>query len=323
MDALSDVLRVVKLSGGVFLQAEFTEPWCLVSEVTPENCAPLMPVPEHLILYHYVAEGGFHLRLEGEPQTEVETGDIVIMPRNDQHLMGSDLSVPPATVDDMVRQALSDSMEKMSVGGGGRLTRVVCGFLGCDCVTGNPLIETLPPMLRFNIRDSSAADWIQSSLNFAANEISEGRPGSDTLLSKLSEVLFVEAVRRYVDALGPDQTGWLAGLKDDHVSRALTLLHTRVAEPWTVDALGREIGLSRSALADRFTRLIGVSPMHYLTGWRMQVAASRLRNGLGPIAQIAADVGYDTEASFSRAFKRTFGMPPATWRGRNAPSQQS
>ena len=314
MDALSDVLRVVQLSGGVFLHGEFSEPWCILSKVRPENCAPLMEIPEHIIQYHYVTEGRFDLQLKGEAPIAVRAGEIVIMPRNDAHLMGSDLTLPPASADQIIRHMISDSMEKLYLGGGGALTRIVCGYLGCDDAKGNPLLETLPGCLKLDLRHSSAAQWIDSSLQFAAEQIAAGRPGSDAILSKLSEVLFVEAVQSYVDRLQPNETGWLAGLKDSHVSRALALLHSRMAEPWTVEALGREVGLSRSALAERFTRLIGVSPMHYLSSWRMQVAAQRLRGNGGVIAQIALDVGYDTEASFSRAFKRSFGAPPATWR---------
>ena len=322
MDALSDVLRVVQLSGGVFLHAEFTEPWCMMSQVTPDNCAPLMDVPEHIVLYHYVTEGGFYLQVDGQPPATVRAGEIVMLPRNPEHLMGSDLSLQPAPVEDIIRRMVSDSLTKIFLGGGGPRTQVVCGFLGCDCIVGNPLLETLPSMLRLDVRQSNAAVWIESSLKFAAEEVALGRPGSDTILSKLSEVLFVEAVRRYVDSLGADQTGWLAGLKDPQVSRALSLLHLRLSEPWTVDTLGREVGMSRSALAERFTRVIGIAPMQYLTGWRMQVAANCLRAGSASIARIATDIGYDTEASFSRAFKRSFGAPPGTWRRAHAKGRQ-
>ncbi len=318
MDALSDVLRVVQLSGGVFLHAEFTEPWCILSQVTPDNCAPLMETPEHIVLYHYVTEGGFQMQVDGQPPATVRAGEIVMLPRNPEHLMGSDLSLPPAPVDDMIRRMVTDSLTKIFLGGGGRRTQVVCGFLGCDCIAGNPLLETLPSMLRLDVRRSNAAAWIESSLKFAAEEVAAGRPGSDTILSRLSEVLFVEALRRYVEALDAGQTGWLAGLKDPQVSRALSLLHLRLAEPWTVDALSREVGMSRSALAERFTRIVGIAPMQYLTGWRMQVAANRLRAGNTPIARIAEDIGYETEASFNRAFKRSFGTPPGTWRRAHA-----
>jgi len=155
---------------------------------------------------------------------------------------------------------------------------------------------------------------MRSSLEFAAAEIAAGRAGSETVLAKLSELLFVEALRRYVEELPEEQIGWLAGLKDPFVSRALSLLHGRVAQEWTVDDLGREVGLSRSALADRFTRVIGEPPMRYLARWRIQVAAHQLRNSDTPLARVAEQIGYESEGAFNRAFKRSFGVPPATWR---------
>jgi transcriptional regulator GlxA family with amidase domain len=208
-------------------------------------------------------------------------------------------------------------------GGGGDKTRVVCGFLGCDRLDGNPLAGALPPLLRFDARQGSAAAWIRSSLEFAADEIAARRAGSETVLAKLSELLFVEALRRYVEGLPDEQTGWLAGLKDPFVSRALSLLHGRVAQEWTVDDLGREVGLSRSALADRFTRLIGEPPMRYLARWRIQVAAQQLRKSDLPLARIAEQVGYESEAAFNRAFKRNFGIPPAAWRKNVSASQNA
>jgi transcriptional regulator GlxA family with amidase domain len=186
--------------------------------------------------------------------------------------------------------------------------------LGSERFDGNPLADALPPVLRFDTRQDGAGAWMKSSLEFAADEIAAHRAGSETVLAKLSELLFVEALRRYVEGLPEEQTGWLAGLKDPFVSRALSLLHGRVAKEWTVDDLGREVGLSRSALADRFTRLIGEPPMRYLARWRIQVAAHQLRNSDTSLARIAEQVGYESEAAFNRAFKRSFGVPPATWR---------
>jgi hypothetical protein len=152
---------------------------------------------------------------------------------------------------------------------------MVCGFLGCASAGGNPVISSLPPVLKLNVEQGGAAEWIRSTFQYAAEEVSIGRLGSDTVLAKLSELLFVETVRRYAEALPDGQTGWFAGLRDPYVARALALLHRDITRHWTVDDLGREVGLSRSALADRFIRLIGLPPMHYLASWRMQVAADR------------------------------------------------
>ena len=176
------------------------------------------------------------------------------------------------------------------------------------------MISTLPPVLKLGLGESGAAERIRSTFQYADEEVAAGRPGSETVLAKLSELLFVETVRRYVETLPQGQAGWLAGLRDTHVARALALIHNDLARPWTVDDLGREAGLSRSALADRFIRLIGMPPMHYLASWRMQVAMQRLRNTSTSLAQVADLIGYESEAAFSRAFKKAVGTAPATWR---------
>jgi transcriptional regulator GlxA family with amidase domain len=180
------------------------------------------------------------------------------------------------------------------------------------------VISTLPPLLKLSVEQGGAAEWIRSTFQFAAEEVSARRPGSGTVLAKISEVLFVEAVRRYAETLPDGQSGWLAGLREPFVARALALLHGDITRSWTVEDLGREVGLSRSALADRFIRLIGVPPMHYLASWRMQVATQKLRNTSASLAQVAEIVGYESEAAFSRAFKKTFGAAPATWRRLNS-----
>ena len=320
MDALSDVLRVAHLTGGVFLHAEFLAPWCIAARVAPEHCAPVLGPASDLIIYHYVVEGDLHIRVEGEDRKDfvVGAGDIVVLPRNDLHLMGSDLSLPPVAGSDIIHPPKDGGLFSIHHGGTGRRTRMVCGFLGCASSEGNPVISTLPPLLRFNVEQSGATEWIRSTLQYAAEEVSTGRPGSETVLAKLSELLFVETVRRYVESLPDGQTGWFAGLRDPHVARALALLHRDVARRWTVDELGREIGLSRSALADRFIRLIGIPPMHYLVSWRMQVATQKLRSTSASLAQVAEIVGYESEAAFSRAFKQAFGTAPATWRRSNS-----
>jgi AraC-like DNA-binding protein len=316
MDALSDVLRVAHLTGGVFLHAEFSAPWCIATRVAPEHCAPVLGPASHLLPYHYVVEGELHIRVDGEnvESVTIGAGEVVLLPRNDLHLMGSDLSLPPVAGSDIIQPPKDGGLFSIHHGGGGGRTRMICGFLGCAGAEGNPVISTLPPLLRLNVEQGGAAEWIRSTFQYAAEEMSAGRPGSETVLAKLSELLFVEAVRRHAEALPDGQTGWLAGLREPYVARALALLHRDITRRWTVDDLGREVGLSRSALADRFIRLIGVPPMHYLASWRMQVATEKLRNTSASLAQVAEMVGYDSEAAFSRAFKKAFGAAPATWR---------
>jgi AraC-like DNA-binding protein len=320
MDALSDVLRVAHLTGGVFLHADFFAPWCISARVGPEHCTPALGPASHLILYHYIVEGELHVRIEGRDGESlvIGAGEVVLLPRNDMHLMGSDLNIPAVRGLDIIQPPKDGGLYTIHHGGDGSRTRIICGFLGCDSAEGNPVISTLPPLLKLNVEQGGAAEWIRSTFQYAAEEVSAGRPGSGTVLAKLSELLFVEAVRRYAEALPDGQTGWLAGLREPHVARALALMHRDINRRWTVDDLGREVGLSRSALADRFNRLIGVPPMHYLANWRMQVATQKLRSTSASLAQVAEIVGYDSEAAFSRAFKKTFGAAPGTWRRLNS-----
>jgi AraC-like DNA-binding protein len=312
MDALSDILRVVRLKGGVFLHAEFTNPWCLHSQSSPDDFGTMLDGAAHLILYHYVVDGRLRAQVSGAAPVEIEAGEVVLFPRNDPHLLGSNLELTPVNSSRVV-QSHGDLLT-IRHGGGGAETRVVCGFLGCDRMEGNPLLATLPPILRFDTRQGSAAAWIRSSFQFAAEELAARRAGSATVLTKLSELLFVEAVRRHVETLPSEQTGWLTGLRDRFVGQTLALIHAAPSKAWTVDDLAREVGLSRSALADRFTRLIGEPPMRYLARWRLQVAAHRLRHSDLPMARIAEAIGYESEAAFNRAFKKAYGVPPATWR---------
>lgn len=319
MDALSDVLRVMRLTGGVFLHAEFFAPWCISSQVAPEHCAPVLGPASHLILYHYVVEGALRLRVEGDRGElfALEAGELLLLPRNDPHLMGSDLGLRPVMGREIIQPPSAGGLYTIRHGGDGARTRMVCGFLGCDSAESNPVLATLPAVLKLSLDRGGAAEWVRSTFHYAAEEVAAGRPGSETVLAKLSELLFVETVRRYVETLPESQTGWLAGLRDTHVARALALLHRDIARSWTLDDLGRETGLSRSALASRFIRLMGVPPMHYLANWRMQVAAQQLRNTSASLAQIAEMTGYESEAAFSRAFKKAVGTAPATWRRRH------
>jgi AraC-like DNA-binding protein len=314
MQALSDVLKAARLSSGVFLNAEFTAPWCLATRVTRELCAPFLGATARIIPYHYVVEGELLVSLEGHAPIALRTGDAILFPRNDPHLMGSDVGLPPVFGRDVVQPPKQGTVNIMRHGGGGPVTRMVCGYLGSDSAHTNPVVSALPPAMRLTFEEAGPAEWLRSTFHYAASEVASGRPGSETVLAKLGELLFVEAVRRYVEALPDDQTGWLAGLRDPAVARALALMHGDIGRSWSVEELGREAGISRSALAERFTRLIGMAPMHYLGHWRMQVAAQELKGTPASLAQVAERVGYESEAAFSRAFKKTFGTAPATWR---------
>jgi AraC-like DNA-binding protein len=314
MDALSDVLRVVGLTGGVFLDAVFTHPWAISGKVHPEYCRPFMAEPAHVICYHYVVEGGFELRLEPHGDwVPVRAGEAVLLPRNDLHSMGTDRRAAPVSPAAVMQASDASPARRIVHGGGGARTRLVCGFLG-GARELQPLLTSLPAIMAIDLAESPNGDWMGRTFSYAAQTLAAGDPGAATVLAKTSELLFVEAVRRHLAQLPDEATGWFAGLRDAVVGRALALMHAKPAFDWTADDLAGEVNLSRSAFTQRFTALIGQPPIRYLTQWRMQVATHKLRERRSTIAQIAFDVGYDSEAAFSRAFRREFGVPPAAWR---------
>ncbi|MFO1162401.1 MAG: AraC family transcriptional regulator [Reyranellaceae bacterium] len=314
MDALSEVLREAHLTGGVFFYADLFEPWCIAARLSPEHCSPVLGPAAHLIPYHYVVEGVMNVRVDGQEPVTLRAGEVLLLPGNDLHVLASDITLPPVPASEIIRPSPSGDLTAVRHGGDGSKTRIICGFLasgGLDC---SPILSTLPRAMTLDIEKGEGADWIRSTFAYAADKVGAGRPGSEAILTKLSELLFVEAIRRHVESLPADETGWLAGLRDPFVARTLALLHRECARDWSLDEIGRAVGLSRSALVDRFSRLVGLPPMHYLARCRMQLAAHRLRSSQAPLAQIADGVGYESEAAFSRAFKKTFGAAPAAWR---------
>jgi AraC-like DNA-binding protein len=313
IDPLSEVLRSVRLIGGVFLEARFTAPWCVSSQIAAEDCRPFLAVPAQIIAYHFIIEGRLLVQLDADPPFEISAGEIVLLPRNNGHTLASASGLNPINAHDLIKPAADGGLVQISHGGGGEATHLVCGFLGGEEVY-NPLLATLPRVLTLDVRQGTSRNWVEASVRFAARELAEGRFASSSVMSRLSELLFVEAVRNYASTLREEETGWLKGLQDPNVGRALALLHGRIDAPWTTEMLAGEVALSRSAFNDRFTSLVGMPAIRYLTLWRLQVAKERLRQGRGTIAQIAHLVGYESEAAFNRAFKREFGHPPARWR---------
>ena len=323
-DTLSDVLRSVRLRGAVFYYVSCGAEWAAEAPAAREIAAAVMPGVDHVMEYHVVTKGAGWAAIVGQPPVRLEQGDIVMFPHGDPHVISSAPGLRPPKSDAEWFFATRDApkpipvayhgMEQFVVGAPvpDALTNVVCGFLGCDMRPFNPLIATLPRLLHLPAAGDGA--WVAQVMQQAVTASQEKRPGGDAVLERMSEMMFVDAVRRYVDALPEASKGWLAGLRDRHVGRALTLLHGDPARDWTIEALAGEVALSRSALYDRFVQLIGQPPMQYLTHWRMQVAAKLLREGRAPVASIALEVGYDSEAAFARAFKRLTGSPPAAWR---------
>jgi AraC-like DNA-binding protein len=316
LDALSDVLRVIRLVGGVFLEAEFTAPWAISAKISADHCKPFLVMPRYVIASHFVVQGRMLLRIVGGETIEVRAGELVLLPHNDEHSFGSDLTAALIPAHQVI-QPPRGGIARIVHGGGGETTQMLCGFLGAE-TSFDPLRSALPPLLKLDVRSTPSGAWIESSFRFAASEIATGRVGSTTVITKLSELLFVEAVSHYVASLSEERRGWLAGLRDPQIGRALALLHARPAHAWTAESLAVEVGMSRSAFAERFTSLVDQPPMQYLTLWRMHLAAQRLREGHGSVAQIAYAIGYESEAAFSRAFKRKFGTSPGGWRRQSA-----
>jgi AraC-like DNA-binding protein len=317
MDALSDVLKSVRLEGAVYINAEFTAPWCVHSKFGLASVRARLAGAEHVVFFHFLTEGSCKVRLADSTEVlDVAAGDLILFPREEKHLMGSDLHLAPVEAGSLIDAdaAANINLIHMRHGGGGVATRFVCGYLACSRSICRPLLDNLPRMLRIPIGDGPEAALMRELLRVGVRESSAARPGTDSMLAKLSELMFVEAMRRYVANLPPEGKGWLAGVRDSQVGRALALLHAEPGRAWTVDELAREVALSRSALAERFATLVGEPPMQYLMRWRLALAAQSLRSAGEPIARVAARTGYESEAAFNRAFKREFGMPPATWR---------
>ncbi|CAM2150999.1 AraC family transcriptional regulator, alkane utilization regulator [Pararobbsia alpina] len=323
MDAVSDVLRVVRLGGAVYLHAEMTAPWCLLGQTDGALCSMYLPRSERVVSYHLVTEGTCWAQIPGREDSAIclNAGDLLVVPQGEAHVMGSTLDIDPVPAGELLATQLNSKpgdIMRLTHGGGGAPTRLLCGFLACDDTTTNPVLASLPRLFKVDVRHDAQSAWLESSLRFAALEAAEWQAGSTMILSRLSELLFVWAVRRYIDVLPADQKGWLAGVRDRFVGRALTMLHAAPARCWTVDELAREVGLSRSAFAQRFNDLLGKPPMQYLSYWRLNVAAQELAHGSKPVAAIAEQVGYESESAFHRAFKREFGVPPAGWRKRHS-----
>lgn len=318
VDTLSDVLRAVRLTGAVYFNVDAVAPW--VAEAPPGSAiaSSIVPGAEHLIPYHVVTEGScFGSLVDGEA-VRLETGDVIVFPHGDPHVMSSEPRMRAAPHLPLYQRPSDRPLPiAITAGRGGPVcAHLVCGFLGCTLRPFNPLIATLPRVLVVSARDAGAG-WLKEFVTVAATESSAPRMGGEAMLARLSELLFVEVVRRYVEKLPPGQTGWLAGLRDEQVGRALALLHARPAHDWTLDALAKEVAMSRSAFAERFTGFVGQPPMQYLARWRMQLASSLLARGGATIAAIASEVGYESEAAFSRAFKKLVGVSPSAWRQRS------
>lgn len=318
MDALSEVLKIVKLRGALFFNAEFSAPWCVASSESSQIAPLLCPGAGHVILYHYLTDGRAYAKLpEGSPR-ELGPGDVVIFPHGDPHRIGNGTSKPVDSLKAFAKN-LSNGLKVARYGAGGELTKFVCGYMACDPGLSEVVLAGLPPMFVVNISNDPAGQWLANSIQFSVREAGGPASGSDVVLAKLSEVLFVETLRRFIQDLPDQQKGWLAGARDPVIGEALALLHQNPAHPWTIAVLAHQVGVSRTRFAERFRHFLGEPPMAYLARWRLKLAAEILVSSHANVGEIAAEVGYESEAAFNRVFKRQFGCPPAQFRrARNA-----
>jgi AraC-like DNA-binding protein len=314
MDVLSEVLRAVRLEGALFFNAEFSEPWCLASPRSATVAPYLSPGAKHLIIYHFLTEGRAYARLPDGRREELTAGDIVMLPHGDSHYLGN--GSPEEPVDSMKTFAknLTEGLKVVQFGGGGEITRFVCGFLACEPRLSEVFLAGLPPIIKVNVVNEPSGQWLANSIRFSVGEVSGTKAGSGLVLAKLSEVLFVETLRRYISSLPPDQVGWLAGARDPVIGQALVLLHKQPGHAWTISNLAKRVGLSRTVLAERFRHFLGEPPMAYLARWRLKLGAELLRSTEQSVSEISATVGYGSAAAFNRAFKREFDCPPAQFR---------
>jgi AraC-like DNA-binding protein len=316
VDVLSDVLRAVRLTGAIFFDVEQSAPWVAETPAATVIASNVMPEAEHVIMFHVVTSGGCWAEiLDGSiPPIRMTAGDIIVVPMGDPHVLCSTPGLRAEPNLDLYYRPTDRQLPFFLKpgGGGGEPSCFVCGYLGCDARPFNPVLQGLPRLL--HARAAEGAGCMAQLIRLAVDETATRRSGGETVLSKVAELMFVDVVRRHIDTLPSDSGSWLSGLRDNYVGAALALMHGQPAESWTIERLAREVGLSRSGFADRFAHFVQDSPMHYLTRWRMQLATRLLeRPGIG-MAQVAAEVGYDSEAAFNRAFKKCVGVPPGSWR---------
>jgi AraC-like DNA-binding protein len=325
-DLLSDVLRMVKLTGALFFLVDASRPWGVEVPQAGAFSSIILPRAQHVVSYHIVLKGTGWATIPGVASTWFEAGDVLVFAHGDPYAMLSAPEQPPefdvrATLEYFRQMAAGNLPYVSREGGGGEpRTEFVCGFLGCDMQPFNPVLSTLPRLLHIRRCTRGEDDLLDRLIELTLAEARQPRVGGESIRLRLSELIFVEVMRQYLQTLPARATGWLSGLRDPLIGKALTMLHERPAHPWTLNELAGQAGMSRAALAARFARLVGHAPMQYLALWRMQIAARRLADGSAKVAAVGREVGYDSEAAFSRAFKKIVGVPPATWRDKTAVS---
>jgi len=314
-DVLSDVLRAVRLTGALYYDFELSDPWVAEAPASCEIATTVMPGAQRVIEYHVIARGSAWGHAVGQEPIRLREGDIIVFPQGDSHVLSSAPGMRAQPTMPVAPHPAAPLPWVFEMGGGGaERARVVCGFLGCDDRPFNPLLAALPSTIHVSASSpGSSAGWLSTLFGIAVKESGGARAGGENVLARVSELMFVEVIRRHIESLPAAQTGWLSGLRDPVVGHALAALHGEPHEAWTVERLARLVGLSRSVFAERFAEMVGQTPMQYLALWRMQLASRMLIEGT-QVAAVAGAVGYESEAAFSRAFKKLVGQAPATWR---------
>jgi AraC-like DNA-binding protein len=315
MDPISDLLRGLRLTGGIFLDARFTAPWSVSSRIEPQDATDFIANADHVIGYHMVTEGHLLLQMPDGPPMTITAGEVVIFPHGDMHILASDIRLAPMAVrtGGLIQHLPDGGLARVDHGGGGRVTRLYCGFLGSEGPP-NPLLAALPRVLKVDTKTLVQHDWIEASVRFATEGLARGQLPASEVVTRLSETLLIEALRQYL-ADHPDRaTGWLAGARDPQIGRALALIHADIAVPHTIETLAAEAAMSRSAFVDRFRTLVGETPIRYHAQRRLDAARAKLAQTDDTISAIAWELGFGSEEAFSRAFRREYDLPPGRWR---------
>lgn len=316
MDVLSDVLHAIRLEGAIFFSGEFHEPWCVDIPKGADLAKVLKPGAQNLVICHTVLEGRCWVQIPRGEAVALHAGETVVISQGDSHIIGSGVQHAPVSIDHLVRVE-SPQINALRYGGNGDRSLVVCGWFAYEQGTPNPLIAAMPRLFTASMSNRPSGPWIEQSVRYAVREAGAGGPGSGAVATKVAESLFVETLRSYIETLPPRHLGWLAGLRDPQVGKCLELMHSQLAKDWTVESLAEAVHVSRSVMAQRFNELVGVPPIQYLIRWRLATAARMLRSERMSIGRVSEVVGYESEASFSRAFKKEFGVSPGHWRNGN------
>lgn len=318
-DPLSDVLKTVRLTGAVFFEIAGQGPWAVASPPRDLILPKILPGADHLIAYHVVTAGRCFATAAGGQPMPLSAGEVVVFTQGQPHIMSSQpgMHADLPTSDVLEVATAGRKPFRINYGDGPASAKLVCGYFACDARPFNPLLDSLPSMFKAGDAHNEGVGWIVDFIRIAVAEAAENHAGRESVLTKLSELMFVDVLRRYLAAIPSEQVGWLAGLRDPMIARTLSLMHGKPAHNWTIEELAKQAGLSRSVMAERFTQLVELPPMHYLAKWRMQIASELLTSSNANIARIAAETGYGSEESFSRAFKKMVGVAPSVWRRRN------